>query len=84
MCQPGPLRCQYAAVDKRGRWSRSLAEGHEEAAGAGSTGVKMTKKIVLMIVLLSTTSLTVVSTGVRSEEPGETVFKKNCAICTYS
>jgi len=41
----------------------------------------MTEKIVSMIALLSAAWLTMLSTDAIAEEPGETVFKKNCAIC---
>jgi cytochrome c len=41
----------------------------------------MTKKIVSMNALLSTAWLAILSTGAAAEEAGETLFKKNCAIC---
>ncbi len=41
----------------------------------------MTEKIISMIALFSAASLTLLLTGVRAEEPGEIVFKKNCAVC---
>ena len=41
----------------------------------------MAKKIYFMIALLSVASLTMLSTGAVAEEPRETLFKKNCAIC---
>ena len=41
----------------------------------------MTEKIVSMNALLSAAALMIVSTAALSEEPGGTVFKKNCAIC---
>ena len=34
-----------------------------------------------MITSLSVAWLTMLSTGAVAEEPGETLFKKNCAIC---
>lgn len=40
----------------------------------------MTEKIICMIVLLGA-PLAVLSTGIRAEEAGEIVFKKNCAVC---
>jgi cytochrome c2 len=40
----------------------------------------MTEKIICMIVLLAA-PLAVLSTGIRAEEAGEVVFKKNCAVC---
>jgi cytochrome c len=40
----------------------------------------MTEKIICMIVLLAA-PLAVLSTGIRAEEAGEIVFKKNCAVC---
>ena len=41
----------------------------------------MAEKIYFMIALLSVAWLTMLSTGAVAEEPGETLFKKNCAIC---
>jgi cytochrome c2 len=41
----------------------------------------MAEKIYFMIALLSVGWLTMLSTGAVAEEPGETLFKKNCAIC---
>jgi len=41
----------------------------------------MADKIYSMIALLSVAWLTTLSTGAVAEEPGETLFKKNCAIC---
>src|SRR6516162_8357989 len=41
----------------------------------------MADKIYSLIALLSVAWLTVLSTGAVAEEPGETLFKKNCAIC---
>ena len=41
----------------------------------------MAEKIYFMIALLSVASLTMLSTGAVAEEPRETLFKKNCAIC---
>ena len=41
----------------------------------------MTEKIISMNALLSVAWLTILSTGAVAEEPGETVFKKNCAVC---
>ena len=41
----------------------------------------MTKKIVSMNALLSTAWLAILSTGAAAEDAGETLFKKNCAIC---
>jgi cytochrome c len=40
----------------------------------------MPEKIICMIVLLAA-PLAVLSTGIRAEEAGEIVFKKNCAVC---
>jgi cytochrome c2 len=41
----------------------------------------MADKIYSMIALLLVAWLTMLSTGAVAEEPGETLFKKNCAIC---
>ena len=41
----------------------------------------MAEKIYFMIALLSVGWLTMLSTGAVAEEPRETLFKKNCAIC---
>jgi len=41
----------------------------------------MAEKIFSMIALLPVAWLTMLSTGAVAEEPGETLFKKNCAIC---
>jgi cytochrome c len=41
----------------------------------------MTEKIISMNALLSVAWLTILSTGAVAEEPGETLFKKNCAVC---
>ena len=41
----------------------------------------MAEKIYSMIVLLSVAWPTMLSTGAAADEPGETLFKKNCAIC---
>lgn len=41
----------------------------------------MAEKIYSMIALLLVAWLTMLSTGAVAEEPGETLFKKNCAIC---
>ena len=41
----------------------------------------MAEKIYFLIALLSVAWLTMLSTGAVAEEPGETLFKKNCAIC---
>jgi len=41
----------------------------------------MAEKIFSMIPLLSAAWLTMLSTGAVAGEPGETLFKKNCAIC---
>ena len=41
----------------------------------------MAEKIYFMIALLSVAWLTMLSTGAVAEEPRETLFKKNCAIC---
>jgi cytochrome c len=41
----------------------------------------MTVKIIPMSLLLLAAWWAIVSTGAVAEEPGETLFKKNCAIC---
>ena len=41
----------------------------------------MTVKIIPISVLLLAAWWAIVSTGAVAEEPGETLFKKNCAIC---
>ncbi|SRR5713101_4038409 len=41
----------------------------------------MTRKIISMAALLSAAWLTILPTAMRGEEPGETLFKKNCAVC---
>jgi cytochrome c len=41
----------------------------------------MIEKIISKIALLSAMSLTNLSTGTAAEEPGEALFKKNCAVC---
>ena len=41
----------------------------------------MAEKILSMIASLSVAWLTMLSTGAVAEEQGETLFKKNCAIC---
>jgi cytochrome c len=41
----------------------------------------MAAKIIPVSTLLSATWLAILSTGAVAEEPGETLFKKNCAVC---
>ena len=41
----------------------------------------MTEKIISVITLMSVVWLTILSTGVAAEDLGETLFKKNCAVC---
>jgi cytochrome c2/CBS domain-containing protein len=48
---------------------------------AARNGGRMTDKITYMNALLSAAWLTILSTGAVAEELGETLFKKNCAVC---
>jgi cytochrome c len=41
----------------------------------------MTTKIIPVSTLLSAAWLAILSTGAVAEEPGDTLFKKNCAVC---
>jgi cytochrome c len=41
----------------------------------------MAAKIIPVSTLLSAAWLAILSTGAVAEEPGETLFKKNCAVC---
>jgi cytochrome c len=41
----------------------------------------MTTKIIPVSTLLSAAWLAILSTGAAAEEPGDTLFKKNCAVC---
>ncbi|SRR6266436_887543 len=41
----------------------------------------MAAKIIPVSTLLSAAWLVILSTGAIAEEPGETLFKKNCALC---
>jgi cytochrome c len=57
------------------------ARAGESQSNGRSKGARGMARILPVIVPLSVAVLKVITTGSLADEPGETVFKKNCAVC---